>query len=81
MEKSPKQLSSRPVVSLDRDGTLNVEAGYIRDLNNLVLIKSAANTVKRLNEEGVAAILVTNQTGAARGYYEESHIQRPQRAT
>lgn len=75
MEKSPKQLSSRPVVFLDRDGTLNVEAGYIRDLNNLVLIEGAANAVKRLNEEGVAAILVTNQTGAARGYYEESHIQ------
>ena len=44
-------------------------------MNNLVLIEGAANAVKRLNDEGVAAILVTNQSGAARGYYMESHIR------
>lgn len=65
----------RPVVFLDRDGTLNEEVGYIRDLNDLRLIKGAAAAVRRLNEAGVAAVLVTNQTGAARGYYEEQHIR------
>jgi D-glycero-D-manno-heptose 1,7-bisphosphate phosphatase len=68
------KLTSRPVVFLDRDGTLNVEAGYIRQLENLVLIDGAAQAVKRLNDAGVAAILITNQTGAARGYYPEQHI-------
>jgi len=34
-----KKLNRRPVVFLDRDGTLNVEAGYIRQLENLVLIE------------------------------------------
>jgi D-glycero-D-manno-heptose 1,7-bisphosphate phosphatase len=65
----------RPVVFLDRDGTLNQEVGYIRDLEKLVLIDGAADAVKRLNQHGVAAVLVTNQTGAARGYYPEAHIQ------
>lgn len=66
--------SKRPVVFLDRDGTLNEEVGYIRDLDKLVLIDGAAAAVKRLNQSGVAAVLVTNQTGAARGYYPEDHI-------
>jgi len=66
----------RPVVFLDRDGTLNEEIGYIRNLTDLVLIKGAAAAVKQLNEAGVAVVLVTNQTGAARGYYAEEHIHR-----
>ena len=66
--------SNRPVVFLDRDGTLNVEAGYIRELENLNLIQGAADAVKRLNSIGAAVILVTNQTGAARDYYQEEHI-------
>ena len=64
----------RPVVFLDRDGTLNEEIGYIKDLEKLQLIKGAAAAIRKLNEAGVAAILVTNQTGAARGYYAEDHI-------
>ena len=65
----------RPVVFLDRDGTLNVERGYIRQLNELELIPGAADAIVRLNKAGIAAVLVTNQTGAARGFYPESHIQ------
>ncbi|CAN5144965.1 HAD family hydrolase [soil metagenome] len=65
---------TRPVVFLDRDGTLNVEAGYIREVENLNLIDGAGDAIARLNKAGVACVLVTNQTGAARGYYAESHI-------
>ncbi len=66
----------RPVVFLDRDGTLNEEVGYIRDVSNLNLINGAAAAVKRLNDAGVAAVLVTNQSGVARGYYSEDHIHK-----
>src|ERR1700735_51831 len=66
--------AQRPVVFLDRDGTINVELGYIREVEKLVLIDGAAEALKKLNEAGVAAILVTNQTGAARGFYSEDHI-------
>lgn len=68
-------LARRPVVFLDRDGTINVELGYIREVERLVLIDGAAKAVRKLNEAGVAAILVTNQTGAARGFYSEEHIR------
>lgn len=67
-------MNKQPVVFLDRDGTLNVEVGYIRNVDDLVLIDGAAEAVRKLNQAGIAAILVTNQTGAARGYYAESHI-------
>ena len=67
--------NEKPVVFLDRDGTLNVEVGYIRNIDDLILIPGAAQSIRRLNEAGVGAILVTNQSGAARKYYPESHIQ------
>jgi D-glycero-D-manno-heptose 1,7-bisphosphate phosphatase len=62
-------------VFLDRDGTLNEEVGYIRHVPDLHLIPGAAQAVKRLNEAGLLAILTTNQTGPARGYYDEAHVQ------
>jgi D-glycero-D-manno-heptose 1,7-bisphosphate phosphatase len=61
-------------VFLDRDGTLNVEKGYIRDVAEIELIPGAAQAVRRLNDSGILAILTTNQTGAARGYYTIEHI-------
>lgn len=64
----------KPVVFLDRDGTLNVEKGYIHNVDDLHLIEGAAESVRRLNHAGVVTILVTNQTGAARGFYPEEHI-------
>jgi D-glycero-D-manno-heptose 1,7-bisphosphate phosphatase len=66
--------SKRPVVFFDRDGTLNVEKGYLRKVDDLVLIDGAAAAVKRLNQASVKAILVSNQSGAARRYYPLSHI-------
>jgi D-glycero-D-manno-heptose 1,7-bisphosphate phosphatase len=69
------QTNSRPVVFLDRDGTLNKEVGYISNLNDLVLIEGADKAVQTLNRNEIAAVLTTNQTGAARGYYSEDHIK------
>jgi D-glycero-D-manno-heptose 1,7-bisphosphate phosphatase len=65
----------KTAVFLDRDGTINVEAGYIRDLADLKLMPGAAAAIRRLNDLGVPAILATNQSGPARGYYPESHVQ------
>lgn len=66
---------SRIAAFLDRDGTLNVEKGYIRVLEDLELIPGAAQAIRRLNDAGVLTILTTNQTGAARGFYGVSHIE------
>jgi D-glycero-D-manno-heptose 1,7-bisphosphate phosphatase len=64
----------RRAVFLDRDGTLNVEKGYIRDIDALELYPGAAQAVRLLNDANIPAILVTNQTGAARGYYTIEHV-------
>ncbi|MBY0404448.1 MAG: HAD family hydrolase [Cyanobacteria bacterium] len=63
------------VVFLDRDGTLNVEIGYIRQVEDLKLIPGAAQAVKKLNDAGIPVFLTTNQTGPARGFYDEGHVQ------
>ncbi len=67
--------SQRPVVFLDRDGTINIEAGYLRRLEDLNLIDGAGEAIARLNQAGVVCVLTTNQSGAARGYYPEDHIK------
>ncbi len=64
----------RPAVFLDRDGTINEEVGYIHDPLDLNLIPGAAAAIRELNAKGVMAILVTNQSGPARGFYPESHL-------
>lgn len=64
----------RPVVFLDRDGTLNEEIGYIHDVSMLNLINGAAEAVQKLNKANIATVMVSNQTGAARGFYGEEHI-------
>lgn len=67
--------SSVPAVFFDRDGTLNVEAGYIREVENLNLYSGAAKAVKRLNDAGILTVLTTNQSGPARGFYDEEHVK------
>lgn len=61
----------RPAVFLDRDGTINEEAGYIRDPADLKLIPGAVEALRLLRERGLALIVVTNQAGVARGLVTE----------
>ncbi len=62
-------------VFLDRDGTVNVEVGYLSDLNQLKLIPGAGEAIRRLNAAGLKVVLVTNQSGVARGYFTESFVR------
>ncbi|MGE3724682.1 MAG: D-glycero-beta-D-manno-heptose 1,7-bisphosphate 7-phosphatase [Candidatus Sericytochromatia bacterium] len=66
----------KPAVFLDRDGTINQEVGYIRDLDNLTLIPGAAEAIRQLNQMGIPVVVVTNQSGVARGYYPESWMEQ-----
>ena len=65
----------KPAVFLDRDGVLNVEAGYIHQVEDLHLIPDVAKSVRLLNQQGIFCCLVSNQSGPARGYYSDSHVQ------
>jgi D-glycero-D-manno-heptose 1,7-bisphosphate phosphatase len=65
-------VTSRPAVFIDRDGTLTEEVGYVNHPSRLQLLPRAAEAIRRLNTAGVAAVVVTNQAGIARGYFSES---------
>jgi D-glycero-D-manno-heptose 1,7-bisphosphate phosphatase len=65
----------KPAVFLDRDGVLNVEAGYIRQVEDLHLMPGVATAVRQLNDRGLFCCLVSNQSGPARGYYPVSHVE------
>lgn len=65
----------KPAVFLDRDGVLNQEVGYIHHLEDLVLMPGAAAAVRSLNERQIFCCLVSNQSGAARGYYSLDYIE------
>ena len=62
---------SRPAAFLDRDGVLIIDSGYPHRPDQLVLIPGAAEAVKRLNDAGYVTVIVTNQSGVARGLFSE----------
>jgi D-glycero-D-manno-heptose 1,7-bisphosphate phosphatase len=66
----------RRAVFLDRDGTLIEEVGFLNHLDRLRLLPRAAEAIRRLNENDVLALLVTNQSGVARRLFDEAFLER-----
>ena len=66
----------RPAVFLDRDGTLIEERGYLDRLDLIAPFSHTAPALARLREAGFALVLVTNQAGVARGYFDEDFVRR-----
>lgn len=56
-------------VFLDRDGTINEQMGYINHIDRFQMLPGAAGAIRTLNEAGVPVVVVTNQSGLARGYF------------
>ena len=61
---------------LDRDGTIAEEMGYLNHLTRFRLFPFSAAAIRRLNDAGLAVIVVTNQSGMARGFFPEELIHR-----
>lgn len=59
--------SPRPAVFFDRDGTLVDDPGFQRDPESVRLLPGAAQAVMRLNQAGWLVVVITNQSGIARG--------------
>ncbi|MCQ8127411.1 D-glycero-beta-D-manno-heptose 1,7-bisphosphate 7-phosphatase [Methylomonas rivi] len=64
----------RPAIFLDRDGTLNIEKEYLFRIDDWEWIPGAVEAIKLINMMGYLAVVVTNQAGVARGYYDEEDI-------
>ena len=64
-----------PAVFLDRDGTINEQMGYINHISRFVLLPGVGQAIRRLNSLQVPVVVVTNQSGLARGYFPESLLQ------
>jgi D,D-heptose 1,7-bisphosphate phosphatase len=66
----------RPSVFLDRDGVLNIDHGYVHRKSEFDWVGGAREAVKLLNDKGYLVLLVTNQAGIGRGFYEEPDFRR-----
>lgn len=63
-------------VFLDRDGTINVEKHYLYKIEDFEYLEGALDALKTLSEMGFKLIIVTNQSGIARGYYSENDFKQ-----
>ena len=61
--------AGRPALFLDRDGTINVDTGYPDDPAAMVLRDGIALVIEAANQRGIPVVVVTNQSGIARGYF------------
>ena len=61
-------------IFLDRDGTLNIDYGYVHEIDNFKFIDGAIDALRELKKLGYMLVLVTNQSGIARGYFSEDQF-------
>lgn len=70
------ELSGRPGILLDRDGTIIVDSGYVGSVERVEFIEGAAEAVASFNRAGIPVAVVTNQAGVARGFYGLDDVSR-----
>lgn len=58
----------------DRDGTINVDTGYVHSIEEFQFIDGMPEFIKKWNDWGYKVIVITNQAGIARGYYTEDDM-------
>jgi D-glycero-D-manno-heptose 1,7-bisphosphate phosphatase len=63
-----------PGVFLDRDGTINEDSGYLADPSSLRLLPGVGPALRLLQERGFRLVVVSNQSGVARGYLTEAML-------
>jgi D,D-heptose 1,7-bisphosphate phosphatase len=62
-------------VFLDRDGTINEEVGYLDSLEKLRMIPEAFEAIRLINQSGMKTVVISNQSGVARGYFDEAFVE------
>ena len=77
--RSKPVAKSVPAIFLDRDGTINVDHGYVHEIDNFEFIDGVIDAMRELKEMGYALVLVTNQSGIARGKFTEAQFENADR--
>lgn len=70
---TPNEKKNRAVF-LDRDGTINEDVGYLSRLEDLKIYDNAPEAIRLMKEKGFLTVVVTNQSGVARGFFSEDFI-------
>jgi D-glycero-D-manno-heptose 1,7-bisphosphate phosphatase len=71
MKENEQSQNRKPAVFLDRDGTINEQMGYINHTCRFKLLPGAAKAIKKLNDADIPVVVISNQSGLARGYFPE----------
>ncbi len=69
-------MTANRAIFLDRDGTLNVDTGYISKIEDLKIIDGTMTALRRFREFGFLNIIITNQSGVSRGFFTEQDLKR-----
>ncbi|HMG33705.1 MAG TPA: HAD family hydrolase [Blastocatellia bacterium] len=70
-----KNSNLKRAVFIDRDGTMNVDVGYVSSPDQLEVYPWTGQAVRLINESGLLAIVVSNQSGVARGFCSEQTLE------
>lgn len=68
-------MMKQPAVFLDRDGTVCEEVGYLSEVKDLRLIPGSVRAIRQIRQAGWKAVIISNQSGVARGYMTEETVQ------
>ena len=69
----------RPALFLDRDGTMIEDVGYLDRLDRIAWFPWTVDAIRALNRAGLPVVVVTNQSGIARGFFTESFVDETHR--
>lgn len=69
-------VSQNKAVFLDRDGTINVDYGYVGDAGKFDILPGVIEALRLLADHGYLLFIISNQSGVNRGYYTESDLKK-----
>ncbi|WP_028863488.1 D-glycero-beta-D-manno-heptose 1,7-bisphosphate 7-phosphatase [Psychromonas aquimarina] len=66
--------NGKRAVFLDRDGVINIDNGYVAEVDDFEFIEGVIEACQKLKEKGYLLVVITNQSGIARGYFSEEQF-------